>query len=173
MHVASLILPIFAIILSGWVAGALGYLPRTLAGPLMQFAYFVAMPALVFLTVAKEPLGSLLEWRFLVAFGGGSLICFVAVFLAAGIGWRATLGTSAMLGAMVSMTNTGFVALPILRALQGNPGVLAAAVATVFVGAIMFPALLVLLEIDQHKDSRKMRASALARQIGTNPVILA
>ena len=173
MHVASLILPIFAIILSGWVAGALGYLPRTLAGPLMQFAYFVAMPALVFLTVAKEPLGSLLEWRFLVAFGGGSLICFVAVFLAARIGWRATLGTSAMLGAMVSMTNTGFVALPILRALQGNPGVLAAAVATVFVGAIMFPALLVLLEIDQHKDSRKMRASALARQIGTNPVILA
>jgi predicted permease len=131
------------------------------------------MPALVFLTVAKEPLGSLLEWRFLVAFGGGSLICFVAVFLAARIGWRATLGTSAMLGAMVSMTNTGFVALPILRALQGNPGVLAAAVATVFVGAIMFPALLVLLEIDQHKDSRKMRASALARQIGTNPVILA
>jgi malonate transporter and related proteins len=173
MHVASLILPIFAIILGGWLAGASGYLPRTLAGPLMQFAYFIAMPALVFLTVAKEPLSSLLEWRFLAAFGGGSLICFVAVLLAARIGWRASLGKSAMLGAIVSMTNTGFVALPILRALQGGPGVLAAAVATVFVGAIMFPVLLVLLEIDQHRDSGKMRTSAIARQIGTNPVILA
>ena len=173
MHVASLILPIFAIILSGWVAGASGYLPRTLAGPLMQFAYFIAMPALVFLTVAKEPLGSLLEWRFLAAFGGGSLICFVAVLLAVRIVGRASLGKSAMLGAIVSMTNTGFVALPILRALQGGPGVLAAAVATVFVGAIMFPVLLVLLEIDQHTDSGKIRAGALARQIGTNPVILA
>jgi malonate transporter and related proteins len=173
MHVASLILPIFAIILSGWVAGASGYLPRTLAGPLMQFAYFIAMPALVFLTVAKEPLGSLLEWRFIAAFGGGSLICFVAVLLAVRIVGRASLGKSAMLGAIVSMTNTGFVALPILRALQGGPGVLAAAVATVFVGAIMFPVLLVLLEIDQHRDSGKIRLGALVRQIGTNPVILA
>ena len=173
MHIASLILPIFAIILSGYAAGALGYLPRTLAGPLMQFAYFVAMPALVFLTVADEPLGALLEWRFIAAFGGGSLLCFAAVFLAARIGWRARLGTSAMVAAVASMTNTGFVALPILRALHGQQGILAAAVATVFVGAIMFPALVVLLEIDQRTDSRKTRATALARQIGTNPVILA
>jgi predicted permease len=173
VHIASLMLPIFAIILSGWLAGASGYLPRTLAGPLMQFAYFIAMPALVFLTVAREPLGSLMDWRFLAAFGGGSLICFAAVLLAARIGLRARLGTCAMLGAIVSMTNTGFVALPILRALQGKPGVLAAAVATVFVGAIMFPALVVLLEIDQHASSSKKRAGALAKQIGTNPVILA
>jgi predicted permease len=83
MHIASLVLPIFAIIVIGWIAGALGYLPRTLAGPLMQFAYFVAMPALVFLTIAREPLGSLLEWRFLAAFGGGSLLCFAVVLLAA------------------------------------------------------------------------------------------
>jgi malonate transporter and related proteins len=173
MHIANLILPIFAVILSGWLAGTLGYLPRTTVGPLMQFAYFVAMPALVFLTVANEPLSSLLEWRFLAAFGGGSLICFVAVLVAARIGLRANLGKSAMLGAMVAMTNTGFVALPILRALQGPPGVLAAAVATVFVGAILFPMLVALLEIDQHVSSRKVRVSAFARQIGTNPVILA
>jgi predicted permease len=172
MHVASLILPIFAIILTGWVAGTTGYLARTVAGPLMQFAYYVAMPALVFLTVAKEPLDSLLEWRFIAAFGGGSILCFVAVLLAARLAFRASVGKSAMLGAVVSMTNTGFVALPILRALQGQHGVLSAAVATVFVGAIMFPALVILLEIDQ-SSTHKMRASALARQIGTNPVILA
>ncbi|CAD6507708.1 AEC family transporter [Paraburkholderia sabiae] len=173
MHVASLILPIFAIILTGWLAGTTGYLARSVAGPLMQFAYYVAMPALVFLTVAKEPLDSLLEWRFLAAFGGGSILCFVAVLLAARLGLQASLGKSAMLGAVVSMTNTGFVALPILRALQGQHGVLAAAVATVFVGAIMFPALVILLEVDQQSGTHKMRASALARQIGTNPVILA
>ncbi|MFC0401698.1 AEC family transporter [Paraburkholderia rhizosphaerae] len=173
MHIASLIVPIFAIIATGWVAGTSGYVAPALAGPLMQFAYYVAMPALVFLTVAKEPLGSLLEWRFLVAFGGGSLICFTAVLVAARIGARASLGTSAMLGAIVAMTNTGFVALPILRALQGPQGVLAAAVATVFVGAVMFPVLVVLLEINQQTRSRQMRTGALVRQIGTNPVILA
>ncbi|GJG99616.1 MULTISPECIES: AEC family transporter [Paraburkholderia] len=173
MHIAGLILPIFAIILTGWLARISGYLPHTVAGPLMQFAYYVAMPALVFLTVAKEPLESLLEWRFLAAFGAGSLICFAAALIVARTVLHASLGKSAMLGAIVSMTNTGFVALPILRALQGQHGVLAAAVATVFVGAIMFPALVVLLEVDQQTGSRKMRGGALAKQIGTNPVILA
>ncbi|WP_109477168.1 AEC family transporter [Paraburkholderia sp. C35] len=173
MHIASLILPIFAIILAGWLAGRFNYLPRSVAGPLMQFAYFVAMPALVFLTVAREPLGALLEWRFIAAFGGGSILCFAVVLLAARLALRASLSKSAMLAAVVSMTNTGFVALPILRALQGQHGVLAAAVATVFVGGIMFPALVVLLEVGQHSGSRKTRGGALARQIGTNPVILA
>jgi Predicted permeases len=79
MHLASTILPIFAIILTGWFAGASGYLPRALAAPLMRFAYFVAMPALVFQTIADESLHALLDWHFLAAFGGGSMICFVAV----------------------------------------------------------------------------------------------
>jgi malonate transporter len=46
MHLAGTILPIFAIILTGWLAGASGYLPRALAAPLMRFAYFVAMRSL-------------------------------------------------------------------------------------------------------------------------------
>ena len=72
MTVAALVLPVFAVILSGWIAGASGYLPRSLSGPLVQFAYNVAMPALVFMTIAEERLGALLEWGFIAAFGGGS-----------------------------------------------------------------------------------------------------
>ncbi len=37
------------------------------------------------------------------------------------------------------MTNTGFVALPILHAIYRQPAVLPAAIATVFVAAVMFP----------------------------------
>lgn len=45
MHLAGTILPIFAIILTGWFSGASGYMPRALAAPLMRFAYYVAMPS--------------------------------------------------------------------------------------------------------------------------------
>ncbi|SAK59194.1 auxin efflux carrier [Caballeronia fortuita] len=173
MHLAGMILPIFAIILVGWVARVSGYMPHALAPSLMRFAYYVAMPALVFLTIADESLHSLLEWRFLGAFGGGSMVCFAAVLLAARIVRGASLASSAMLAAAVAMTNTGFVALPILKTLYGKPGVLAAAVATVFVGAIMFPVLVVLIEIGRMDASRKIDALALMRQIATNPVILA
>jgi predicted permease len=173
MHLAGMILPIFAIIITGWLAGVSGYMPRELASSLMRFAYYVAMPALVFVTIAEESLHSLLEWRFLAAFGGGSMICFAAMMIVMRFVRGESIGKSAMLAAAVSMTNTGFVALPILKTLYGQPGVLAAAVATVFVGAIMFPVLVILLEIDRYDASRKIRAAALIRQIATNPVIFA
>lgn len=173
MHLAGTILPIFAIILAGWLAGVSGYIPRELAAPLMRFAYYVAMPALVFLTIADETLHSLLDWRFVAAFGGGSMICFAAVMMFERVVQRASVRKSAMLAAAVSMTNTGFVALPILKTLFGQPGVLAAAIATIFVGAVIFPVLVVLLESDRPDVSRSLHGAALLRRIATNPVILA
>jgi predicted permease len=71
MQVADLILPVFAVIVTGWLAGALGYVARDLSDALIHFAYNVAMPALLIVTIAHEPARSLLAWRFLVAFGGG------------------------------------------------------------------------------------------------------
>ena len=71
MEVADLVLPVFAVIVTGWLAGWLGYISRSLADGLVHFAYNVAMPALLFVTVAQEPARNLLEWRFLMAFGGG------------------------------------------------------------------------------------------------------
>src|SRR6185369_8775517 len=153
MQVADLVLPVFAIIVTGWLAGWLGYISRSLADGLVHFAYNVAMPALLFVTIAQEPARNLLEWRFLLAFGGGSTICFALVFLAARLGWKRDLASSTTYGMTAAMTNTGFVALPILHAIYGQPAVLPAAVATVFVAAVMFPATVVLLESDRGSES--------------------
>ena len=82
MEVAGLVLPVFTVIVTGWLAGWLGYISRSLADGLVHFAYNVAMPALLIVTIAQESAGNLLEWRFLLAFGGGSSLCFALVFLA-------------------------------------------------------------------------------------------
>jgi malonate transporter len=74
MEIAGLVLPVFAIIVTGWLAGWLGYISRSLADGLVHFAYNVAMPALLIVTIAQEPARNLLAWRFLFAFGGGSLL---------------------------------------------------------------------------------------------------
>jgi hypothetical protein len=171
MEVASLVLPVFAIIVTGWLAGELGYLSRSLADALVHFAYNVAMPALLIVTIAQEPARNLLEWRFLLAFGGGSLICFALVFLAVRAGGQHDLASSTIHGMAAAMTNTGFVALPILHAIYGQPAVLPAAVATVFVAAVMFPITVILLERDA--DARgPVRPARLVKQILLNPMVL-
>src|SRR5215468_2120700 len=171
MEVADLVLPVFAIIVTGWLAGWLGYISRSLADGLVHFAYNVAMPALLLVTIAQEPARNLLEWRFLLAFGGGSILCFALVFLAVRLGWNRDLASSTIYGMTAAMTNTGFVALPILHAVYGQPAVLPAAVATVFVASVMFPVTVILLE-GAKGSGQGPGAAALAEQIAINPMVL-
>jgi malonate transporter and related proteins len=173
MEVADLVLPVFAVIVTGWLAGWLGYISRSLADGLVHFAYNVAMPALLFITVAQEPARNLLEWRFLMAFGGGSVLCFALVFLAVRIVWGRDLASSTIQGMTAAMTNTGFVALPILHSIYGQPAVLPAAIATVFVAAVMFPASIILLESEGHgRHGSSGRSVVLVKQIALNPMVL-
>jgi malonate transporter and related proteins len=105
MEVATLVVPVFAIIFTGWLAGWLGYVSRSLAEDLVHFAYNIAMPALLLVTIAQEPAHNLLEWRFLLAFGGGSMLCFLLVFFVVRSGWGRGLASSTIYDMTAAMTN--------------------------------------------------------------------
>jgi malonate transporter and related proteins len=78
-----------------------------------------------------------------------------------------------MYGMTAAMTNTGFVALPILHSIYGQPAVLPAAIATVFVAAVMFPATVVLLERGgRGAHGPPARSIVLVKQILLNPMVL-
>ena len=173
MEIADLILPVFAVVITGWIVGATGFLPRSLSDSLIHFAYNIAMPALLIVTIAQEPGNSLIDWRFLVSFGGGSVLCFALVFGMVRMRGGYTLASQTMYGIAASMTNTGFVALPVLHAIYGERSVLPAAIATVFVAVVMFPASVILLELDR-REARQPRAGSalLLPHILLNPLVL-
>jgi malonate transporter len=88
-------------------------------------------------------------------------------------GWGRDLASSTMYGMTAAMTNTGFVALPILHSIYGQPAVLPAAVATIFVAAVMFPAAVVLLESNRGgARGPSARSVVLLKQIVLNPMVL-
>jgi malonate transporter len=173
MRIAELILPVFAVIVTGWIVGYTGYLSRTLSDALIHFAYNIAMPALLIVTIAQEPGHSLINWRFLVAFGGGSLLCFILVLGIMSIHVSRNLASRTMHGMAASMTNTGFVALPVLQAIYGHRAVLPAAIATVFVAVVMFPMTVILLELNR-PDARGSRTApmAMVKHIVLNPMVI-
>jgi malonate transporter and related proteins len=70
-----------------------------------------------------------------------------------------------------AMTNTGFVALPILHSIYGQPAVLPAAIATVFVAAVMFPLTVILLE-SEGCGAMTVGPISLVKQIVLNPMVL-
>jgi malonate transporter len=173
VRIADLILPVFAVILTGWFVGYAGYLSRTLSDALIRFSYNIAMPALLIVTIAQEPDRSLINWRFIVAFGGGSLLCFMLVFGVISIYVSRSLGSRTMYGMAASMTNTGFVALPVLQAIYGPRAVLPAAIATVFVAVVMFPLAVILLELGQRDAHGAPTAPMVTlKHVVLNPMVI-
>jgi predicted permease len=173
VRIADLILPVFAVILTGWIVAYTGYLSRALSDALIHFAYNIAMPALLIVTIAQEPSHSLINWRFLVAFGGGSLLCFILVFGIMSIRASRSLASRTMHGMAASMTNTGFVALPVLQAIYGQHAVLPAAIATVFVAVVMFPIAVVLLELGQRDEHGSLTAPMVTvKHVVLNPLVI-
>jgi malonate transporter len=87
-------------------------------------------------------------------------------------GWRSghDARSRTMYGMSASMTNTGFVALPILQVLYGPHAVLPAAIATVFVAVVMFPVAILLLEMNG--TAGRMRPATLIQHIVLNPLVL-
>jgi malonate transporter and related proteins len=173
VRIANLILPVFAVIITGWIAGYAGYLSRKLSEALIHFAYNIAMPALLIVTIAQEPSHSLIDWRFLAAFGGGSLLCFALVFTVMSVRSSQNLASRTMYGMAASMTNTGFVALPVLQAIYGPPAVLPAAIATVFVAVVMFPIAVILL-VSNQRDAHGSQTSPMvtAKHVVLNPLVV-
>ena len=173
MRIADLILPVFAVILTGCIVGYTGYLSRALADALIHFAYNIAMPALLIVTIAQEPAHSLINWGFLVAFGGGSLLCFLLIFSIMSTRASRSLASRTMYGMTASMTNTGFVALPVLQAIYGPRAVLPAAIATVFVAVVMFPIAVILLELGQ-RDAQGSRTAPMVtvKHVVLNPLVI-
>jgi malonate transporter and related proteins len=78
-----------------------------------------------------------------------------------------------MHGMAASMTNTGFVALPVLQAIYGPRAVLPAAIATVFVAVVMFPAAVILLELGQ-RDALGSRTAPMVtvKHVVLNPLVI-
>jgi malonate transporter and related proteins len=173
VRIAELILPVFAVILTGWIVGCTGYLSRALSEALIHFSYNIAMPALLIVTIAQEPGRSLINWGFIVAFGGGSLLCFILMFGIMSIHVSRSLASRTMYGMAASMTNTGFVALPVLQAIYGPRAVLPAAIATVFVAVVMFPAAVILLEFGR-LDAHGSRTAPMVtvKHVVLNPMVI-
>ncbi|MEM6462333.1 MAG: AEC family transporter [Pseudomonadota bacterium] len=173
MEILVLLLPIIAIIVTGIVFGNLKVLPDSTSDILIQFVYWIAIPALLFSIIAEESLQGLFKPGFYLVFGGGVAVLFAAVFAYVRI-WQATPFRDATLLAFMSVgSNTAFVALPVLHSLFGQKAVLPTAIATVILIVLIIVTTLLLENSgDEQTSNKSIVATGFVRTL-KNPLILA
>src|SRR5690606_18249404 len=131
LSVVTLVLPVFALILIGYLCRRTNRLGPHAASELNRFVVWLALPALLFSVTANSSWERLWQPGFLLAFGGSAL----AVFLLA-LFWRLRQGTAAdaqldALGA--AYANTGYVGIPLCILVFGENGLEPALIASLVV----------------------------------------
>ncbi len=146
----------------------LGVLEETRTARLNALAYYVALPALLFVATYDQPIGSLVS----VALAGGVVVVFLAT---AGIAWvfHAREATPARRSVAVVQSyhaNLGYLGVPLIAA-TFDDGVTAAASVILGVGALVQVPLTVAILVAVNGTETSVRAQS--RRLLANPVLLA
>jgi predicted permease len=171
--VLDVVLPVFGLILVGYLAGRFKVLGQESSEALNSFVYFFALPALLFVGMARVPAHDVLNLPFLAAFLGGIVVVFL---LAWAVGHFAFPGTGAAraLGALSSVfANTGYMGIPLFLTAFGPEGVLPAVIGAVVMAAIVMAAGIVLIELALSAGSGIGKALGnVGRAVALNPLVI-
>jgi malonate transporter len=168
----ALVLPIFAIILAGWVARRSGVFSRHATTELNRYVVYIGLPALLFHIVVHARLVDIWQPGFIAAFAGSCLIVFVITLLWS-VRHTGRLADAAIDGLNASYPNTGFVGFPLMLAVFGQRSMSLTLIASIVTVCVLFAIALVLIETALQERSSPWR---LLRKVTwsliKNPLIL-
>ena len=144
--ILTLTLPFFAVVGLGYIAGRRGLIPEEGVGHLNVFVFYFTMPALVVRALANQPLSTLLDGDFLIAWLSAGLAVFAVGALTARFLFGGRLSDMAIFGQASSVGNLGFLALPLMLAAFGEQAAGPVAAALVVDLVILIPLSIALLE---------------------------
>jgi malonate transporter len=172
--VVEAVLPLFALILAGYVCGRRGVLGAQAVTSLNLFVVWLALPALLFQALAEARWSELNQPAFVAAIALGMLATFVP-WVALSRGRRATPLPDASIEALAaSYPNTGFMGIPLCLAVFGRAGLQPAILATILTACLLFGLSLALIEIGLHSGHAAGTAIAkAAATLARNPLLVA
>ncbi|RBP37666.1 hypothetical protein DES53_11348 [Roseimicrobium gellanilyticum] len=168
-----IVLPVFALILTGWVVRRTGVMGPHAAGELNRFVVYLALPALLFDIIARAQLSEIWQPGLISAFGLSCVLVF-AVTLA--IRWRGPrhLADAAIDALGSSYANTGYMGFPLALAAFGSSAMTPTLIASIITVCVIFAAAIVLVEVGLQTERR---TSQLIWKVGVslakNPLLVA
>jgi predicted permease len=171
-YVFSVVFPVFALILIGYVCGKTGKLGESASIELNRFVVWLALPAQLFNFASSSSWQTLWQPGFIAAF---FLSCLAVFILVLTVSWlrNRDLAAASFSGLSASYSNTGYMGIPLCVLALGQDGLAPAIIAT-FIVFVMFAIATVLIEIGilAHKKSHEIVWSVL-KSLCTNPLLIA
>jgi len=152
-------LPIFALILTGFVCGYFGVFDRIATDNLNRFAVYLALPSLMFVAMSRITPDQVRQFGFVAAFCGGFATTFAVAFLISRLRGRRVANAS-IEGLDAGYSNVGFMGIPMCLLVFGPESAPASIIATLFTACVLFLFAVILVEFDLKKGDRFWSTSA-------------
>ncbi|MEZ5667815.1 MAG: AEC family transporter [Alphaproteobacteria bacterium] len=168
------VLPIFAIIAAGYGCGRAGLLGAASSEALNGYVFYVALPALFFLSTAGAPLEQVLVWPYIATFLGGIAVSAALAVAVGRFAFPIGRREQVLHGMAAIFSNTGYMGIPLLTQLYGEPGILPAVIGTLCTGTLVMP--LCMAALQATADDRGGALAGMARGLGMvarNPFVAA
>lgn len=167
------VLPIFALVLAGWLARRIGVLGPNATTELNRFVVYLALPALLFDITSHAHWSDLWQPGFIAVFGISTLLIFT-VTVAARLCSPRHLADAAIDGLNAGYANTAYMGFPITLAVLGQQALAPTTIASIITVCVVFAIAIVLIEVGLQSEARALH---LARKVGLslmrNPLLVA
>lgn len=169
----SIVLPIFALILAGWIARRSGALGPNATREVNRLVVYLALPALLFDIMANAKRDEIWQPGFILAFTLGCAVIFIGT-----LWWRMAKGrhlADAAIDALnASYANTGFVGFPLVFSLVGETGMGPTLIATILTVCVLFAVAIILIEGGLQSETRRRDiVLKTGKSLARNPLLIA
>ena len=172
------VVPIFILILTGWLVVRLGYLNAAVGDALGDFVFRVAVPVLLFRTIAEADFEEGSPWPLWVAYFSGVAVTWTIGHLAATLGFGRDARMGVLAGVSSAFANTVFIGLPLVSRVVGQEGVVALSILLSVHLPVMMIAGTLLMERAERKTSGKpgqglwRLMGGVVRNLVRNPLVI-
>lgn len=170
--IVNVILPIFALILAGYLCRRGGRLGEAAASELNRFVVWLCLPALLFTATATASWREIWHPGFVLAITISTLTIFAATLLYRRAKGR-PLADASIDGLSAAYANTGYIGIPLCLLVLGRDGLEPALVATLIVVCVLFGIAVVCIETGLQAEARLHRAAAkVVLALLRNPLVI-
>ena len=171
--VLNVLLPIFGLILAGYLARRSNRLGATAASEINRMVVWMCLPALLFTATARASWEQIWHPGFVLAFTLSTLAIFALSLL---LRWKRAGGladaTVDALGA--SYANTGYIGIPLCILVLGEDSLEPALIATLIVVCVLFALALVCVEVALQSEKHLLRVIVkVITALAKNPMVIA
>ncbi|MBF9002388.1 AEC family transporter [Vibrio nitrifigilis] len=174
LTVFSVILPIFLVILVGYVSAKLKLLSQQALSEMGRYVIYIALPAVIIKTVLSIDIQAMLNVRYLAAYLCSSLVVTA-------LGWLFYIRVMKLnkLDSAVSITgmvvpNSSFIGYPVILQLIDNPPVNAFAMALLVENLCIVPLCFILMDYGALESQQALngKLKSLLKRIIKNPLLI-